>query len=44
MVAFVNTFLSYGVLMLVTVAVAAAGFVVGVKLRKHKDANKSDSE
>lgn len=44
MVAFVNTFLSYGVLMLVILAVAAAGFVVGVKLRKNKDAKKSDSE
>lgn len=44
MVAFVNTFLSYGALMLVIVAVAAAGFVVGMVLRKNKDAKKRDSE
>lgn len=44
MVAFVNTFLSYGVLMLVIVAVAAAGFVVGTMLRKNKDAKKKGSE
>ena len=44
MVAFVNTFLSYGVLMLVTVAVAAAGFVVGMVFRKNKNAKKSDNE
>ncbi|MBQ6696911.1 MAG: hypothetical protein IJN16_09435 [Lachnospiraceae bacterium] len=38
MVGFVNTFLSYVVLMLVILVVAAAGFALGRVLRKRKNA------
>lgn len=37
MVAFINTFLSYIVLMLVILAVAACGFALGLFLRKKKN-------
>ena len=38
MVAFINSFLSYLLLMLVILVVAAAGFIVGRVLRKRKNA------
>lgn len=38
MIAFVNTFLSYIVLMLIILAVAALGFSFGLFLRKRKNA------
>jgi len=38
MVAFINSFLSYVLLMLVILVVAAAGFAVGRILRKRKNA------
>ncbi len=38
MVSFINTFLSYVLLMLVIIVVAAAGFIVGRVLRKRKNA------
>lgn len=38
MVAFINSFLSYVLLMLVILVVAAAGFVLGRVLRKRKNA------
>lgn len=37
MVSFINTFLSYVVLMLVILAVAAVGFAIGLFLRKKKN-------
>lgn len=37
MISFINTFLSYMLLMLVIIAVAAAGFAVGRILRKRKN-------
>lgn len=37
MVAFINSFLSYVLLMLVIIVVAAAGFIVGRVLRKRKN-------
>ncbi len=37
MIAFINTFLSYIVLMLVILVVAACGFVLGRFLRKRKN-------
>jgi len=36
MVNFINTFLSYGVLLLVTVALAGIGVTIGINLRKRK--------
>ena len=41
---FLNSFLSYLVLMLVIVVVAACGFLVGRTLRKRKDAKTPQSE
>lgn len=38
MIAFINTFLSYIVLMLIILVVAALGFTVGRVLRKRKNA------
>ncbi len=38
LILFVNSFLSYIVLMAIIVAVGAVGFTVGVKWRKSKDA------
>ena len=38
MIAFINTFLSYIVLMLIILVVAAVGFSVGMVLRKKKNA------
>lgn len=38
MIAFINTFLSYIVLMLIILVVAALGFSVGRVLRKRKNA------
>ena len=37
MIAFINTFLSYIVLMLIILAVAACGFALGLFLRKNKN-------
>ena len=37
MIAFINTFLSYIVLMLIILAVAACGFALGLFLRKRKN-------
>lgn len=39
MVSFVNSFLSYLMLMLVIIVVAGCGFAIGLFLRKRKDAN-----
>ena len=38
MIAFVNTFLSYLLLLLIIVAVAGIGVVIGINMRKKKDA------
>ncbi len=38
MIAFINTFLSYIVLMLIILVVAALGFSIGMVLRKKKNA------
>ncbi len=38
MIGFVNTFLSYILLMVIILVVAACGFAAGVILRKRKDA------
>ncbi len=37
MIAFINTFLSYIVLMLIILVVAACGFAIGLFLRKRKN-------
>lgn len=37
MIAFINTFLSYIVLMLIILAVASCGFALGLFLRKNKN-------
>lgn len=39
----INTFLSYFVLMLVFAAVAGIGVVIGIHLRKKKDAQTQDT-
>ncbi len=44
MVSFLNTFLSYLVLMLIIIVVAAAGFAVGSVLRKRKNAGTAATE
>ena len=38
MIAFVNTFLSYLLLLFIIVAVAGIGVVIGINMRKKKDA------
>ena len=44
MVSFLNTFLSYVVLMLIIVVVAAAGFALGMFLRKKKNVSMPNTE
>ena len=43
MIAFINSFLSYIVLMLIILAVATLGFAIGMFLRKRKNANLTGS-
>lgn len=38
MISFINTFLSYVVLMLIIVAVGAVGIFIGITMRKRKNA------
>lgn len=38
MINFINSFLSYGLLMLITVAICGFGVFLGITLRKRKDA------
>ena len=44
LILFLNTFLSYIVLMAIIVAVGAIGFTIGVKWRKAKDAKAAAEE
>ena len=38
MINFINSFLSYGLLMLLTIAICGFGVFLGITLRKRKDA------
>ena len=44
MIHFINSFLSYGLLMLITVAICGFGVFLGITLRKRKDAADTGAE
>lgn len=44
MIQFINSFLSYGLLMLITVAICGFGVFLGITLRKRKDATGADAK
>ena len=44
MINFINSFLSYGLLMLITVAICGFGVFLGITLRKRKNAVETGSK
>lgn len=44
MINFINSFVSYGLLMLITVAICGFGVFLGITLRKRKDAAQTDAQ